>query len=76
MPTATDDGRDRMNNFVICVGTFVASPGDPAIKAAPTLGKVEIDRSQTACKVPATEPDIIKCRRGTPFALKRKICRC
>ena len=73
MPTAADDVRYRMNNFIICVGT---SLGDAAIKAARTLGKVEIDRGQTTCKVPEAEPDIIKCRRGAPFAPKRKTCRC
>lgn len=76
MPTATDDVRYSMNNFVICVGTYVAPLGDEAIQTARTLGKVEIDRGQTACKVPDAEPYIIKSRRGQPIAPKRKTFRC
>ena len=76
MPVATDDIRYTMNNFIICVGTYVAPLGDPAIKAARTLGKVEIDMGPTACKVPDAEPYIIKSRRGKPIAPKRKTFRC
>ena len=76
MPTATDDVRYTMNNFIICVGTYVGPLGDEAITAARTLGKVEIDMGQTACKVPDAEPYIIKSRRGKPIAPKRKTFRC
>lgn len=76
MPTATDDVRYSMNNFVICVGTYVAPLGDAAIGAARALGKVEIDMGETACKVPDAEPYIMKCRRGKPVAPKRKTFRC
>lgn len=76
MPTATDDVRYSMNNFVICVGTYVVALGDAAINTARTLGKVEIDMGETACKVPAAEPYIMKCRRGAPIAPKRKTFRC
>lgn len=76
MPTATDDVRYTMNNFMICVGTYVAPLGEEAIQAAQTLGKVEIDMGQTACKVPDAEPYIIKSRRGKPIAPKRKTFRC
>ena len=66
MPTATDDVRYSMNNFVICVGTYVAPLGDAAIAAARALDKVEIYMGETACKVPDAEPYIMKCRRGNP----------
>jgi hypothetical protein len=76
MPTTTDDVRYAMNNVIICVGTYVAPLGKNAIKAARTLGKVEIDMGQTACKVLEAEPYIIKSRRGKPVAPKRKTFRC
>ena len=76
MPTATDDVRYTMNNFIICVGTYVVALGEAAIATARTLGKVEIDMGQTACKVPDAEPYITKCRRGKPVAPKRKTFRC
>ena len=76
MPTATDDVRYTMNNFIICVGTYVVALGEAAIATARTLGKVEIDMGQTACKVPDAEPNITKCRRGKPVAPKRKTFRC
>ncbi len=76
LPAATDDVRYSMNNFVICVGTYVAPLGDAAIATARALGKVEIDMGETACKVPDAEPYIMKCRRGNPVAPKRKTFRC
>lgn len=76
MSTATDDVRYTMNSFIICVGTYVAPLGEAAISTARTLGKVEIDMGQTACKVPDAESYIIKSRRGKPVAPKRKTFRC
>lgn len=74
--TAPDDVRYSMNNFVICVGTYVAPLGDRAIAAARRIGPVEMDRGETACQVPAAEAYILKSRRGAPVAPKRKTMRC
>lgn len=76
MPSAFDDVRYLMNNFVICVGTYVAPIAETALTTARTLGQVEIDLGQTACKVPAAEPYILKSRRGAPVAPKRQTFRC
>lgn len=76
MAKEPDDVRYSMNNFVICVGTYVAPLADQAITTARTVGKVEMDMGETACKVPDAEPYILKSRRGAPVAPKRKTFRC
>ena len=65
-----------MNNYVICVGTYVAPLADAAITAARKIGKVEIDMGETSCKVPDAEPYMLKSRRDQPVAPKRKTFRC
>ena len=76
MPSASDDVRAAMNGFVIAVGTYFAPLGDKAIATARKIGRVEIDRGDTACKVPDAESYIAKYRRGAPIAPKRKTVRC
>jgi hypothetical protein len=63
---AINDVRYAMNNFVICVGTDVTPLADQAITTARVGGKVEVDMGQTACKVPAAEPYILKSREVPP----------
>ena len=74
--TATGDIAYTMNQFVICVGTYVAPLAESAIDAARRIGRVKIDMGETACKVPEAEPYILKCRSGHPVAPKRKTIRC
>lgn len=76
MPKASGGTRYSMNNFLICVGTYVAPLGARAIAAARKLGKVEIDMGDTDCKVPDAESCIMKSRRGASVAPKRKTVRC
>lgn len=76
MPTAREGVRYTMNNFVISVGTYVASLGEKAIATARAVGRVEIDMGDTACKVPDAETYILKSRRGGQIASKRKTMRC
>jgi len=73
---AEDNIAYMMNSFVICVGTYVAPLGNAAIDAARKIGQPDIDMGDTACKVPAAEPYILKSRRGAPVAPKRKTIRC
>lgn len=68
--------RFAMNNFIICCGTYVAALGDKAIAAAKKIGRVEVDMGNTACQVPDAVPYILKCRRGSNVAPKRKTARC
>ncbi|MBL9203325.1 MAG: DNA alkylation repair protein [Opitutaceae bacterium] len=73
---APDDVRYQMNAFLICCGTYIAPLGAGAIATARKLGRVEVDRGETACKVPDAESYILKGRRGAPVAPKRKTVRC
>jgi 3-methyladenine DNA glycosylase AlkD len=68
--------RYAMNNFVICVGTYIAPLGKHAMKTAEKLGTVEVDMGDTDCKIPDAASYIIKSRRGKDVAPKRKTIRC
>jgi 3-methyladenine DNA glycosylase AlkD len=68
--------RYAMNSFVIACGTYVTPLADKAIGTARKVGKVEVERANTACQVPDAESYILKCRRGAPIAPKRKTMRC
>ncbi len=74
--TADGDVAYMMNNFLICVGTYVVPLADAALATAQKIGVVTIDMGDTACKVPDAESTIIKSRRGAPVAAKRKTLRC
>ena len=68
--------RYSMNNFVICVGTYVAPLAEKAMAAATKIGTVKVDMGQTECKVPEAASYIRKSRQGKPVAPKRKTTRC
>lgn len=68
--------RYAMNNFVICCGTYVAPLAAMALATARKIGPVEVDMGDTDCKVPEAESYILKCRRGSAVAPKRKTTRC
>ena len=74
--TADGDVAYMMNNFVICVGTYVAPLAAAALATAQQIGAVTIDMGETACKVPEAESYMVKSRRGAPVAPKRKTIRC
>ena len=76
LKSSGDDVRYAMNGFVISCGTYMAPLADEAVTTARMLGKVNVDMGDTACKVPEAESYIIKCRRGSPVAPKRKTVRC
>jgi hypothetical protein len=65
-----------MNNFLIACGTYVQPLADKAIETARKIGAVNVDMGDTACQVPDAESHIIKSRRGSPVAPKRKSVRC
>lgn len=68
--------RAAMNNFVICVGTYVKPLGEKAIATARKISPVEVDVGDTDCKIPDAESYILKSRRGAAVAAKRKTIRC
>lgn len=73
---APDSVRYTMNGFIIACGTYIEPLGKKAIATARAVGRVEVDMGDTACKVPDAESYILKSRRGSPVAPKRKTVRC
>jgi len=67
--------RYAMNNFVICVGTYVEPLAARAMRAAKKIGKVTVDMGDTSCKVPFA-PDYIEKARSRGPVKKRKTVKC
>ncbi|MCM3785106.1 DNA alkylation repair protein [Neobacillus mesonae] len=65
-----------MNNFVICVGSYVKPLHDEAVSTAEVIGKVQVDVGNTACKVPLAEDYIRKVEEKGRLGAKRKTCIC
>ncbi|WP_342513305.1 DNA alkylation repair protein [Sporosarcina sp. FSL K6-1522] len=64
-----------MNQFVICVGSYILELRDVAKTVAATIGKVQVNMGNTACKVPLATDYIDKVlARGEPK--KKKTLRC
>lgn len=68
--------RYNMNNFVICVGAYVAPLYDMAVKVAEQIGKVHVNVGQTACKVPLASDYIKKIEAKSKIGAKKKTCIC
>jgi len=68
--------RYNMNQFVICVGSFVASLTEEAKATAEKIGKVHVDVGNTACKVPLAADYIEKVKNRGKIGVKKKTCRC
>ena len=65
-----------MNGFVIAVGTYVKPLLKQAKAAAKTIGKVEVDVGNTACKVPLATEYIAKVEKMGRVGKKRKTMKC
>ncbi|MBM7662090.1 3-methyladenine DNA glycosylase AlkD [Bacillus mesophilus] len=68
--------RYAMNQFVICVGSFVESLHEEAITVASQIGKVHVDIGTTACKVPLAKTYIEKVRDKGNIGKKKKTSIC
>ncbi|MBP1991537.1 DNA alkylation repair protein [Paenibacillus eucommiae] len=68
--------RYAMNNFVICVGTFVVALHEEAMQIAESIGKVHVNMGQTACKVPLAAEYVNKVKTMGRIGLKKKTCIC
>ncbi|MGV3484468.1 MAG: DNA alkylation repair protein [Planctomycetaceae bacterium] len=68
--------RYAMNQFVICVGSYVADLTDAAIATAGRIGRVSVDMGATACAVPSAADYIQKVRDRGAIGKKRKTVRC
>ncbi|MFD0827132.1 DNA alkylation repair protein [Neobacillus sp. M.A.Huq-85] len=65
-----------MNLFVICVGAYVVSLYNEAMKVAEKIGKVHVDVGKTACKVPLAVDYIQKIDQKGKIGVKKKTCIC
>jgi hypothetical protein len=65
-----------MNNFVICVGTYVKPLAGKAMAAAEKLGDVSVDVGETACKVPVAAAYLEKVQGMGRVGVKKKTIRC
>ena len=65
-----------MNNFIICVGSYVVPLSDEALKVATTLKSVEVNVGDTACKVPVATEYINKVKAHGSLGKKKKQIKC
>jgi hypothetical protein len=65
-----------MNNFVICVGSYVPELLDRALEVAAANGKVSVDMGKTECKVPFAPDYIRKVEKMGRIGKKRRQVRC
>ncbi|MBO9599971.1 MAG: DNA alkylation repair protein [Cohnella sp.] len=68
--------RYTMNGFVIMVGASVIPLHEEAVGVAKTIGKVEVNVGQTACKVPLADDYIEKIVVSGKAGMKKKTCIC
>ena len=71
-----NESRYAMNSFVICVGSYVASLKDFAIKAGEKIGPVDVDHGKTSCKTPYSPDYIRKVEARGSIGKKRKSAKC
>lgn len=68
--------RHAMNGFVICLGSFVKSLTDLAIRTGTKIGPVKVDMGGTACKVPYSPEYIQKVQKRRGIGKKRMSTKC
>lgn len=68
--------RYDMNNFVICVGSYIPELSEKAKIVAESIGKVTVDMGGTACKVPFAPEYIAKVIDRGNLGKKRANARC
>ena len=73
---APDKVRYAMNTFVISVGGYVRPLHELALATAESIGRVEVDMGDTACKVPFAPDYIRKIEARGAIGKKRKSAKC
>jgi hypothetical protein len=68
--------RYTMNNFVICVGSYVKPLSKQAKAAAKQIGNVSVDVGDTDCKIPLATAYIEKIESKSRLDQKKKTIRC
>ena len=71
-----NDVRWAMNNFVICVGCYITSLSELALKTAEAIGPVEVDWGETGCKTPDAPGYIRKVKKMKRIGKKRETAKC
>ena len=74
--TADNRVRYTMNNFIICVGSYVTELNEEAMAAAKKVGVVTIDKNGTACKTPDAVDYITKVVDKGTLGKKKKMVKC
>jgi 3-methyladenine DNA glycosylase AlkD len=74
--TAANRVRYTMNNFVICVGSYVKPLSKQAKAAAKQIGNVSVDVGDTDCKIPLATACIEKVESKGRLGQKKKTIRC
>ena len=73
---AHDEVRYVMNGFVLCVGGYVKSLTQFAVKTAEKIGPVAVDMGDTECQVPFVPDYIAKMQARGVIGKKRKAAKC
>ena len=68
--------RYHMNNFIICLGTYVRPLHQEAIAAAEAMGTVTVIKEGTACKTPDAQEYIAKAVAKGALGKKKKMVKC
>ena len=68
--------RSMMNGFVIAVGTYVQPLTELALKTGERIGRVSVDKGNTACKVPYAPDCIRKVQDRGTIGRKRMSAKC
>jgi len=68
--------REKMNGFVISLGSYVKDLTDLAIKTGEKIGPVSVDVGDTDCKVPFAPDYIGKVQKRGTIGKKRTTARC
>jgi len=74
--TAPNRVRYQMNNYIICVGTYVTALTNDALTTAAKVGKVTVEMNGTACKVPDAADYIAKIAAKGNIGKKKKKLKC
>lgn len=68
--------RYSMNNFIICIGSYITELNEAALEAAKKIGTVTVDKNGTACKTPDAGEYIAKVTSKGALGKKKKMVKC
>jgi hypothetical protein len=68
--------RQKMNGFIIAVGSYVTLLTDDAINTSKKIGQIKVDMNGTACKIPDAVQYITKAKDKGTLGKKKKMARC